>query len=1007
DARDGKIYNIVKIGDQWWMAENLNVGTWIDSDITDPTDNGTIEKYCYYDIESYCDTYGGLYFWNEMMQYNPSDDGIVGTTQGICPDGWHVPTDLEWKTLELYLGMAQLEVDGTGSRGTDEGGKLKETGTTHWLAPNTGATNETGFTALPGGYNYASGAYQSAGTTAFFWTATEDVTSGIDRQLRNTTTQIERWEHIPKDEGFSVRCIKNTDSLEIVLTGTNISSIGGTDGSIDLTVSGGTSPYSYSWSNGATTEDVSGLTAGVFSVTVTDALDSTATDSIRIFGTFSDEKDGQVYKAVRISDQWWMAENLNVYAENSWYYNNDSATYADTYGRFYNWAAAMNIDQSYNTTGYTAASPHQGMCPDYWHIPTDAEWITLTDYLGGLLVAGSKMKETGTTHWNPPNSDATNESGFTGLGSGYRGSDEMFHYLGNYATFWSTTDNNGSEAVARDLVYNNTNVNAYFCDKAYAFSIRCLMDSIDPMVLSLEGTNTSSTGGSDGSVDLSISGGLPPFSFAWSTGATTEDISGLTAGVYSVTVTDALDSTVADSIRIYDTFTDARDGQIYKAITIGNQTWMAENLNATKYADGTPLVDGTGAGDISNDFTTKFYFYYNDDSATYADTYGALYTWAAVMKDAISSDSNPSGVEGVCPDNWHVPSDSEWKEMEMYLGMSQADADNTSWRGTDEGGKLKETDTIHWNSPNTGSTNSSGFTALPGGYRYKNGNYDNIGQYTSFWSSQENSSNSAWIRNLAYSMSEVNRDINSKEVGNSIRCVKSSLPEVLISHTGLTEENLNGTIVYLALNYETFIDATLNIASFTLNNVPAGTSINSISYIDTAHAEITLAFDGTDFDTDIANFSITVSASELTGGTDLTSNELNITATVEPLSPENDILTFSFPEAAGNALIDAVNHEVSIEVIFGTDLTSLMASFTISAGATIDIQGTPQQSGVTVNDFSSTVTYTVTAENGTPQDWDITVTIVDLITTFPYFQDFESGTGNWYSAGTNSSWQFG
>ena len=156
---------------------------------------------------------------------------------------------------------------------------------------------------------------------------------------------------------------------------------------------------------------------------------------------------------------------------------------------------------------------------------------------------------------------------------------------------------------------------------------------------------------------------------------------------------------------------------------------MAENLKSTHYADGTPLVSGTGAGDITGDYTTKYYFFFNDDSATYWDTYGALYTWAAVMNGEASSNNNPSGVQGVCPDGWHLPSDTAWKELEMYLGMSQAQADGTFIRGTDEGGKMKETGTTHWNSPNTGATNSSGFTALPGGYRHPYVSIYNMGTY--------------------------------------------------------------------------------------------------------------------------------------------------------------------------------------------------------------------------------------------------------------------------------------
>ena len=172
--------------------------------------------------------------------------------------------------------------------------------------------------------------------------------------------------------------------------------------------------------------------------------------------------------------------------------------------------------------------------------------------------------------------------------------------------------------------------------------------------------------------------------------------------------------------QITGTITDPRDGQVYNIVKIGNQWWMAENLNATKYADGTPLVDGTGAGDISGDLTTTYYFWYDDDSATYSDTYGALYTWAAAMNGEPSSDKIPSCVQGICPYGFRLPSDAEWKEMEMSLGMSQEEVNNEFYRGTNEGGMLK--DTALWDSPNTGATNSSGFTALPGGLRHSNSN---------------------------------------------------------------------------------------------------------------------------------------------------------------------------------------------------------------------------------------------------------------------------------------------
>jgi uncharacterized protein (TIGR02145 family) len=155
------------------------------------------------------------------------------------------------------------------------------------------------------------------------------------------------------------------------------------------------------------------------------------------------------------------------------------------------------------------------------------------------------------------------------------------------------------------------------------------------------------------------------------------------------------------------------DGNTYRTVHIGEQTWMAENLKVTHYADGTAitLVESNWHSDV------EAYCWYAN-STTNRDTYGGLYNWAAAMKGAASSDTNPSGVQGVCPDGWHLPSDEEWKQLEMHLGMSLEEANASApghyWRGTDEGGKLKENGTSYWSDPNTGATNSSGFTALPG-----------------------------------------------------------------------------------------------------------------------------------------------------------------------------------------------------------------------------------------------------------------------------------------------------
>jgi uncharacterized protein (TIGR02145 family) len=152
--------------------------------------------------------------------------------------------------------------------------------------------------------------------------------------------------------------------------------------------------------------------------------------------------------------------------------------------------------------------------------------------------------------------------------------------------------------------------------------------------------------------------------------------------------------------------------------------------------------------------------------------YGLLYTWAAVMNGAAGSDSNPSGVQGVCPTGWHVPGDAEWKQLEMFLGMSQSQANAIGWRGTTEGGKLKEAGTVHWASPNTGADNSSGYTALPGGYRYFDGDFIQFGTNSYWWSATDLSASDAWYRHLKNNSAQMDRSYSHKSSGLPVRCLR-------------------------------------------------------------------------------------------------------------------------------------------------------------------------------------------------------------------------------------------
>jgi uncharacterized protein (TIGR02145 family) len=194
------------------------------------------------------------------------------------------------------------------------------------------------------------------------------------------------------------------------------------------------------------------------------------------------------------------------------------------------------------------------------------------------------------------------------------------------------------------------------------------------------------------------------------------------------------------------TFTDPRDGNVYKTVTIGTQVWMAENL---RYL---PSVVGPSTGSSE---TPCYYVYgYYGTSITEAkaagnyNTYGVLYNWTATMN--------------ACPAGWHLPSDEEWSQLILYVGDPAGD-------------KLKESGILHWASLNAGATNTTGFTALPGGSRYGDGTFSGIGDFGIWWSateSTESNNYAAWARYMEYDSSNVTRDDSAKHAGHSVRCVR-------------------------------------------------------------------------------------------------------------------------------------------------------------------------------------------------------------------------------------------
>ena len=489
DVRDGHTYKWVTIGDQTWMAENLAYLPAVSS-----TANGSLT-----DPLNYVFGYEGSVVPDAKVAINYDTYGVLynlKSAQSACPTGWHLPYDVEWKTLETFLGMDPADADGMGLRYTGNvGGKLKEAGTANWFDPNYGANNSSGFTALPGGSRLPAGGVDNLNYLAYFWTATAmDNTTSWGRILGNDHDAVGRIAY-DNEYGFSVRCVKGAVAPTVTtaeVSGiTEISAVSGgevvSDGGAEVTARGVCWSVSENPSiANFTTSDGAGM--GTF-ISNLASLSPEATYFIKAYATnsagtsYGEEKifrmstfvyEGKQYGFKTIGTQTWMTENLaylpavsppttgSVAVPTYYVYGYDGSIVEDakatgnydTYGVLYNYLAALTA------------------CPAGWHLPTDAEWTTLIDLLG--TDAGGMLKETGTNHWKSPNVSATNSTGFTALPGGYRDYSGAVFTMGYNATFWSATNDGEWNAFSR-VIYNDDHVVLQgLTNRENGSSVRCL-----------------------------------------------------------------------------------------------------------------------------------------------------------------------------------------------------------------------------------------------------------------------------------------------------------------------------------------------------------------------------------------------------------------------------------------------------------------------------------------------------------------------------------------------------
>ena len=435
---------------------------------------------------------------------------------------------------------------------------------------------------------------------------------------------------------------------------------------------------------------------------------SSASSSHIEYGTLTDTRDGQTYKTVAIGTQTWMAENLN-YDDGYGVCPMKEAENCEKYGRLYN----FNARNYWNYDEDSSRVYSSNICPTGWRLPDSLDYAELIAYVsrnnGGEPV-GVSLKAT--TGWISEGETVIIEGGGSGIldstrVGASRGTDRFGFaalpagscwdkqcYFGDDTRFIFSTPRygNGSYKLAFDkdsLIYDKDGGFGYI-------SVRCL-----------KGEASSSTVSSTSS-----------------------------------------SSNVSSSGSTFGTLTDSRDGQTYKTVTIGSQTWMAENLNYE---------------------TTNSYCY--NDTATYCDKYGRLYTWAAAMDSAGTWSTNGKGcgygkecsptypVRGVCPSGWHLPSQAEWDSLFTAVG-GQSTA----------GQKLKSMS--GWSSSGNGM-DAFGFSALPAGHRNPEGNFNNDGYFTTFCSSTENDGYNAYFVDLTYSGDDAFLYSDYKYYGFSVRCLKN------------------------------------------------------------------------------------------------------------------------------------------------------------------------------------------------------------------------------------------
>ena len=549
-------------------------------------------------------------------------------------------------------------------------------------------------------------------------------------------------------------------------------------------------------------------------------INNTITRNAPIGCGYAVDVDGNYYDGVLIGTQCWMKQNLRVthfpdgnaiplgtgYQGTPCYFENTGLNIAKS-GLLYNWYAVMNNAVSSNSR----PSGVQGICPDGWHLPSRAEWEVMVSYVSAqpiyrcngnsAHISKSLASNTGwsnygntcVTGWNQSTNNATRFSAYPG---GYWSGG--FQYSYEDARYWTATEYNGSFGYYFGLYTSSGSVDNTTNYKDQGQSVRCVKDAdlantggqTVPVITTSAVTNITAVSATSGG-NITSDGGsvVTARGICWGTsenptvsgdhttngngaGNFVSSMTGLTANTtYYVRAyaTNAVGTAYGENVTFTTigqpcpgtpTITDP-DGNQYATVQIGQQCWMKENLRTKHYASG-------GAVD----------FKYPNNQPTTQSAYGLLYNWATVMNGANSSNGNPSFVQGICPNGWHLPSYAEWEQLINYVGGQTAlRCDNNAAYISKSLSTTFGWTTYSWSSCNPGynqsGNNATGFTAVTSGYSLDN-NYGDFGASTYWWTSTQYNNERAYYPRISYQYADVQIIESYKTHYLSVRCVKDN-----------------------------------------------------------------------------------------------------------------------------------------------------------------------------------------------------------------------------------------